>query len=150
MVGTDVDVKCGRCKLVLAHIVLSTVNGLPVRVQCNTCRSERPYRAPKAEPLPREPREKAAPKEKTPRPDRVVARFSSQMAPGAQTASPWATLSQGREESARPYSPAEIYTPGELLSHPKFALGYVQARTAPGKISVLFQSGAKVLIDSRS
>ncbi|MFT7624482.1 MAG: hypothetical protein ACI9WU_003670, partial [Myxococcota bacterium] len=47
-VGRDVDVRCTKCKMVLAHTILAMVNGVPARVKCNTCHSDRKYRSPTA------------------------------------------------------------------------------------------------------
>jgi len=46
-VGRDIDCRCTRCKMELAHTIIAMVNGVPARVKCNTCHSERKYRAPK-------------------------------------------------------------------------------------------------------
>ena len=53
-VGKDVRGYCSRCKMNLAHTIV-TLSGesKPDRVQCNTCKSERTYRAPKEEAAPK-------------------------------------------------------------------------------------------------
>ena len=49
-VGKDVRGHCSRCKMNLAHtIVTLTADNKPDRVQCNTCKTERTFRAPKEE-----------------------------------------------------------------------------------------------------
>ena len=40
-VGQDTLMKCPKCKLVLAHLVVAEVEGVPVQVRCNTCKSMR-------------------------------------------------------------------------------------------------------------
>ena len=53
-VGKDVRGYCSRCKMNLAHtIVTLNADNKPDRVQCNTCKSERTYRAPKEEAAPK-------------------------------------------------------------------------------------------------
>jgi hypothetical protein len=48
IVGKDVKGFCSRCKLNLSHTVLTTTSGeKPDRVRCNTCKSERTFRASK-------------------------------------------------------------------------------------------------------
>lgn len=47
-VGKDVVAYCSRCKLNLSHtIITASAQNKPERVRCNTCKSERTYRAPK-------------------------------------------------------------------------------------------------------
>jgi len=47
-VGTDVMAYCGVCKMNLTHTIVTVgKNQKPDRVQCNTCKAEKQYRAPK-------------------------------------------------------------------------------------------------------
>ena len=48
--GTDVDAYCTKCKLVLAHTVVTMKGVKPSRVKCNTCTGEHNYRAEKPQP----------------------------------------------------------------------------------------------------
>ncbi len=55
--GDVIDDYCPRCKLLLNHAVASMVDGKVVKVVCQTCHSEHPYRnaevPPKKKPGPR-------------------------------------------------------------------------------------------------
>jgi hypothetical protein len=55
--GDVTDDYCPRCKLLLNHAVASLVDGKVVKVVCQTCHSEHPYRnatvPPKKKPGPR-------------------------------------------------------------------------------------------------
>ena len=42
--GDVIDDYCPRCKLLLNHAVASMVNGAVVKVVCQTCHSEHPYK----------------------------------------------------------------------------------------------------------
>jgi hypothetical protein len=42
--GDVIDDYCPRCRLLLNHAVASLVNGQVVKVVCQTCHSEHPYR----------------------------------------------------------------------------------------------------------
>ena len=42
--GDVIDDYCPRCKLLLNHAVASMVNGVVVKVVCQTCHSEHPYK----------------------------------------------------------------------------------------------------------
>ncbi|MCA2961470.1 MAG: hypothetical protein IOD12_14560 [Silvanigrellales bacterium] len=47
-VGKDVVAFCSRCKLNLSHTIMTaSAQNKPERVRCNTCKTERTYRAPK-------------------------------------------------------------------------------------------------------
>lgn len=49
-VGKDVVAHCSRCKLNLSHTIMTaSAQNKPERVRCNTCKTERTYRAPKAD-----------------------------------------------------------------------------------------------------
>lgn len=49
-VGHDILAYCNRCKMNLTHtIVTCGANNKPGKVQCNTCKTEKQYRAPKSE-----------------------------------------------------------------------------------------------------
>ena len=49
LVGKDVKAFCSRCKLNLSHTIITvSSDSRPDKVRCNTCKSERTYRAPKA------------------------------------------------------------------------------------------------------
>jgi hypothetical protein len=55
--GDTIDDYCPRCRLLLNHAVASLVNNQVVKVVCQTCHSEHPYRhaeiPPKKKPSPR-------------------------------------------------------------------------------------------------
>src|SRR5438876_4707928 len=57
--GGNVDSWCGKCKLVLAHTIEAMVGDKPVRVHCNTCKSQHSYKPnpPGATPRRSQPRE---------------------------------------------------------------------------------------------
>lgn len=104
--GDTIDDFCPRCRLLLNHAVASLVDGKVVKVICQTCHSEHPYRnaevpekkrpgpraalfaqvlaknAPAAEPAPTQeeppPSEPVTPKRKKPRaPARYISRHKS-------------------------------------------------------------------------
>ena len=44
--GDEVDSKCTKCKLILAHTIVAMVGDQIARVKCNTCGGEHAYRPP--------------------------------------------------------------------------------------------------------
>lgn len=128
--GKEVLSYCGKCKLALAHIVVSMkdVNTFG-KVQCKTCGASHAYKDPASK----------AKKVKT-----------KSLRPGRKTK----TISVGElwtEElgkangKARSYSIREVFDVGDLLDHKKFGPGIVQA-LIDGKIEVLFQHEIKTLV----
>lgn len=119
--GGDIDTYCGRCKDERAHqIVALNADGTPANVICRTCGGQHRFRA----------------KRDSTTPARAAGRKVRGTA-GAEREAPTGP--------ARRYAPAEVYTQGELVDHPKFGIGKVtQARA--GKIEVRFDSGNRILL----
>jgi len=143
-VGRDVDVKCTRCKLELSHTILAMVNGIPARVQCNTCHSQRKYRAPKGSGT-------TATRRRTPRGTTAKTSASKTASDYAKTAEWNARISKVDAEGteARAYTMREAYESGELLVHRKFGRGFVTGLLDDRKIRVCFQDGERVLVHAR-
>jgi len=131
--GSDVEAYCTKCKMVLAHTVI-TMQGLkPRRVKCNTCAGEHNYRAEK-------PQSKTAAKKAT-----------KAKAPTKRTRQTWSEVMQ--EASSKPhkaYSMAGSFSEGDWIEHNTFGLGCVQSFTPPSKITVRFADSTRMLICNRS
>jgi hypothetical protein len=128
-VGGEVDSFCGKCKMLLAHTVLAMVGKSIARVRCNTCGTDHAFR--------RVPGTAAAtPARNTARPARVVLGFAAQIeARGAS--------------NARAYSPQATFQVDELIAHPTFGLGIVQA-VRRDKVDVAFKAAERTLIHGRA
>jgi hypothetical protein len=131
--GSDVEAYCTKCKMVLAHTVV-TMQGLkPRRVKCNTCSGEHNYRAQKPQ-------------------TKVAAKKSGKAkAPAKRTRQTWSEIMQ--EATSKPhknYSMAGNFGEGDWIEHKAFGLGCVQSFTPPGKITVRFAEYTKNLTCNRS
>jgi hypothetical protein len=130
--GSDVEAYCTKCKLVLAHTVVSLQGPKIRRVKCNTCNGEHNYRAEK--PQPKVAAKKAAkPKTATKR-----------------TRQSWTEVMQ--EASGKPhktYSMSGNFGEGDWIEHSVFGLGCVQSFTPPDRISVRFADTTKMLVCNR-
>lgn len=132
--GRDVDAFCSRCQMVLAHTVTAKLGNQIVRVICNTCKAEHRYRPSAGASAPRRRREADPVRQPKTRAQR----------------SDFDRLVAGKDlSSARPYSPRETFTQGELLQHPSFGVGVVSAVKTGGKVEVVFPSSVKVLLHGR-
>ena len=136
-VGSVIETQCTRCRALMNHTIVAMVGEKIVRVECNTCHGTHNYHPPKPVKVPASP--KAGPKRETaPRKPKVDA--------AATAAAEWAALQPDLDPAqAIPYDMNRPYRPKELLLHPLFGLGIVQALLAPNKIEVLFREGRKLL-----
>jgi len=134
-VGADIESLCSKCGDVW-HVVVAKVGEEVVKVQCKQCGGYHRHRsvngaAPaagkKAESRPRVPRKVRAPIERFATPH-VAADLS---------------------KPARTYSPRERFDIGERVEHPSFGAGVVEATPEPGKMTVFFAEGRKVLVHDK-
>jgi hypothetical protein len=129
-VGTEVEAYCTKCKLVLAHTVVSMDDTKPKRVQCNTCEGMHNYRAKK-------PGTKTA----------AVKKAKTAKGTSRKTRQSWEEIM--REAADKPhkqYSMSGSFNEGDWIEHKTFGLGCVQSFTAPNKITVRFTDSTKMLV----
>ena len=153
-VGGDVDYRCTRCKLELAHTILAMVGGEPVQVKCNTCHTIRKYR------------NKSKRRTSTTTPKRSATRTATARAANARTITsraPAPPSSEARTErwvelmakadagnvKRSEYNMRETYEVGQVIDHRKFGGGVVDG-IVDRKIRVLFSDGERLLIHGRT
>ena len=133
-VGGDVLTFCSRCKMELAHVIVSMVDLVPAKVICKTCRNEHKYRrAAGKNPL--------APKRaSTPRIAKTTIRLSEL----------WEKkIAESRAIVPKKYTIQETFKAKDLLEHVKFGMGVVEEVVPPQKVRVLFQDEQRVLIHGK-
>jgi hypothetical protein len=137
--GDEVESKCTKCKLVLAHTIVAMVGDAIARVKCNTCGGEHTYRAPPSA------------SEATAKRRRAERKTSaSEKAGGVSTASEYDGLMRGRDSASAPtYSPSMTLQADELISHPKFGIGLVTEVKEGQKAHVAFPDGGRILVFGR-
>ena len=134
--GGNVDSWCGKCKLVLAHTIEALVGNKPVRVICNTCRSQHGYKANPPGESSRQPRQSAA--------------GAAGSATPRTRGNRYQVLLKGKDMAlAKNYSIKDSYAPGDVLQHPNFGVGIATAVKEGAKVEVLFETGPKVLVHGR-
>jgi hypothetical protein len=128
-VGRDALSYCGKCKMELAHVIVSMVDGKPARVQCKTCNSQHNHkRTGGAASILKKP--------STPRAKKTVILVSEL----------WEkTMQQRHAEEVKPYNVKESFAKNSLIEHPQFGVGVVQTIVSPSKILVLFRN-AEILL----
>ena len=137
---------CGSCKMDLVAMVVAKVGSKIVKVQCNTCKKERAYKAPKGitepgqVPAPKKPRKRAT---------------SAAEAAEARTVSveaEWTRLMGEADKAATrvKYTPKTTLKLGDIVQHPSFGDGVVMRLIHPDKAELIFKTDMKLLIHSRS
>lgn len=116
---------CTRCKLDLNHRIIRVDNGVPKRMLCLTCQTERMYR-PKAP---------------------AVRRAAAGKAAAAKEAleAGWREKLNAGGKTPKPYTIDGIYKVDDILEHKVFGLGISTANVPPDKIHVYFNDGLKLL-----
>jgi len=141
LVGKNIDAFCSKCQLMLAHIVLFEVAGVVHGVKCKTCGAEHRYHGPK----PGRQRDIAAERRST---------HSAPRAPRPPVRPADTRLWEQRNAAAPPdavawdYKLTERYEKGDMISHPQFGKGFVEAITAD-RMEVLFREGRKAMAMNR-
>lgn len=123
--GDPIESRCTKCRKITNHIVVAMQDGIPAKVQCNTCGGQHKYRPA------------AAPKKP------AVRRSAN---PKAAEQKEWSELRPDmNKDQATAYSMTSAYKVGALINHSVFGLGVVQCAAGPQKIEVLFETGKKVM-----
>ena len=130
--GADIDSYCGRCKMMLAHVIHAMDGEKPGRVECKTCGALHKYR-PKA-PGTRKTAVKKATSSKTPQ--TTESEYELKMA-------------ELDVSKAKKYAFQDTYAEGDLIDHKKFGTGLVTGMVGIGKMNVMFREGTKLMVHSR-
>jgi hypothetical protein len=134
-VGSEVDSYCGRCKMVLNHMITAMVDDQPKRVRCLTCSSEHNHRVQNASAK----RTKSTGKTST-----------KSSAAKAAMANRWSSLAASWDESAaKRYSIYDSFSVDDLVTHVTFGRGLVIDVPAPDRMITLFESGEKMLMQGK-
>jgi len=132
-VGADVEALCSKCGDVW-HVVVAKVGEAIVKVQCKQCGGYHRFRsvhgataAQKMSSDKRPPKEpKATPAERFEKP----------------------SVAADLTKPARTYRASESYVVGDRVDHPAFGQGVIEI-SEPGKITVFFATGRRVLVQAK-
>lgn len=137
-VGKEILSNCSRCKLILAHIIVTMKSAdLPDKVQCKTCKTTQSYKDPGA-------------KKKKVSIDRVVK--SAKAAKGIKSESVselWNKAINRATQSSKDYSIKGSFQMGDLINHPTFGQGVVEKLIDDNKIEVIFQDDFRTLMHKK-
>jgi hypothetical protein len=122
----------------LNHRIVAMVGSTVKRVMCLTCNKQHNYRAPKGTTI-------------VPSPGRGSSAAASRQPRTTAGQRDWQALVGDKDASEfSTYSMSSTYIAGQLLSHPKFGLGYVKEALDGTKVAVVFREGARTLIHGRA
>jgi hypothetical protein len=130
-VGAEVEAHCPKCKADTQHVVVSKYEDEIRRVQCNPCGDVHPYRKPRGESEEEEPAPAVKKKAVKAKPtwDQVMAKHA--------------------KKQPKVYQLGEFFKEMEVLSHPKFGVGFVTENIGDDKIEVTFKEDKRVLVHNR-
>lgn len=138
-VGADVEALCSKCGDVW-HVVVAKVGAQIVKVQCKQCGGYHRYKSPHGAPP-----EKKQPSMFGPKPARPTA--ASTKAPVERFEKP--AVAADLAKPVRPYRASEKFEVGERVEHPSFGQGVIET-SEPGKITVFFATGRRVLVQAKA
>jgi hypothetical protein len=134
-VGADIEALCSKCGDVWHVVVAKEPDGRIAKVQCKQCGGYHRYKSPHGAPIekrmpspfaPKAPREAKAPVERFEKP----------------------AIAADLTKPVRSYRASERFEIGERVAHPSFGQGVVEL-AEPGKITVFFGSGRRVLAQAK-
>jgi hypothetical protein len=132
-VGKDVASLCSKCGDVW-HVVVAKVGQEIVQVLCKECGARHRYRNPdkNAAKAPRTARTPSAPR----------------AAPVARVDEPAVAADLSRP--TKRYAISETFAVGDRVDHPSFGQGVVELTSEPGKCTVFFATGRRVLVHGKA
>lgn len=132
-VGADIESLCSKCGDVW-HVVVAKEGDKIAKVLCKQCGGQHRYRSPHGAPASAKmPSNKRPPKE----PRATVSERFEKPAVAADLTKP-----------STPYRASASYAVGDRIDHPSFGQGIIEL-SEPGKITVFFGSGRRVLVQAK-
>jgi len=135
-VGGDIVYYCSKCALDLGHRILAMVGSEPARVRCNTCYSERNFRAKK---------QLKQVLDEIRRPIRRISSSSSALSNSLSNIYR-EKMKENLDKTPRNYRADERFEVGDVVVHPNFGKGVVVKLIFPDRMDVLFSDQSKTLI----
>ena len=124
--GGEFKQLCSRCNLELTHTILAVIGDTPARIRCNTCKSERNYKAPKLATILRTPWESRPPVS-----DEAIYQRK---------------LKENATKSEKKYRIDVELSANDLVDHSVFGRGVVLKTIPPDRAEILFKDHARVLV----
>jgi hypothetical protein len=134
-VGSDIEAYCPKCKQDTSHTVITKYEEEVRRVQCSVCGDVHAYRKPRGD-VEEEPPEPAAARKRAAAKKLSWQEFINKIGPNKAN------------DRSRPYTIRDHYPEGDIVSHPKFGIGFV-TEISENKAEVTFQDDRRLLVHNR-
>lgn len=136
-VGKEVLSFCNKCKLNLAHLIVTMKdNNAPDKVMCKTCKGTHAFK------------DQAAAKAKSTTLPKSL-KSSKSKGPSKSVAEIWQDAINKNTMNPKSYSIKDTYLMGDLIAHPTFGDGLVEKVIDRNKIEVLFKDDYRTLIHGK-
>lgn len=136
-VGKEILSQCNKCKLILAHIIVTMKANNPDKVMCKTCKGTHAYKDP------------GAPKTKT-SVDKIVKRAKSGGKKVTESVGElWNKAMSKSTNKPQDYSMKASFQLGDVIAHPTFGNGVVEKLIDNNKIEILFQDDYRTLMHKK-
>ncbi len=136
-VGKEVLSYCNKCKLTLAHIIVTMKSDVVIgKVQCKTCKGTHAYKDPSAV--------KAS---KTKRGSKVGT--TSKKTTQNSISDIWLEKVASATSKSQKYSIKTKFELNDIIDHPKFGPGIVDKLIDADKVQVIFRHDVKTLIHNK-
>jgi len=136
-VGKEVLSQCNKCKLTLAHIIVTMKTKNPDKVMCKTCKGTHAFKDP------------SAAKAKT-SVDKIVKKSKGHSRKVTESVGElWTKAMSKATNSPQAYSMKASFQAGDVISHPTFGNGIVEKLIDNNKIEILFQDDYKTLMHKK-
>jgi predicted nucleic acid-binding Zn-ribbon protein len=119
--------ECKKCETQRFHRVLAHIDAKSAKVECETCHKKSTLKLGPA------------------RAKRGSAALANKQASTAAQIHEWQKLAESNKSSGKSYSITARFAVKDKIDHPKFGVGFVLA-SVPGRVTALFESGEKTLI----
>lgn len=138
-VGKEVLSQCSKCKLILAHIIVTMKDSkTPDKTLCKTCKSTHSYKAP------------GATKKKTSISTVIkTAKAKNHTKTSESVNELWTKAVNKTTLSSKSYTIKGNFLSGDLIEHPTFGTGIVEKLIDSNKIEVLFKDEYRTLIHNK-
>lgn len=141
-VGKEVLSHCSKCKLTLAHIIVTMKDSkTPDKVQCKTCKATHSFKDP------------SATKAKT-SVNKVIKSAKAKSRTGSRrstetVAELWTKAISKSTMETKSYTIRGSFITGDIIDHPTFGQGVVEKLIDDNKIEVLFQDDYRTLMHKK-
>jgi hypothetical protein len=138
-VGKEILSNCSKCKLILAHIIVTMKSATePDKVMCKTCKSTQSFKDPSA-------------KKKKTSVEKVIktARAGGSRKATESVGELWTKALNKATAGDKEYSIRGSFQTGDVINHPTFGQGIVEKLIDDNKIEVLFQDDYRTLMHKK-